>query len=160
MDYLIKKGKHYSNWFTFPLFTFRKSIKFQFKIEKESHYELIGEDKWDWNKMFGLSNDWNHHTSSARICWRAVDENHYEVCLYCYDDGIRQISDPIKLQYGLTYGARIIISRNYFYLYFKDTFLTLARRKSSLFPMKLILKPFFGGNQTAPKDIKVSINVK
>ena len=159
MEYIIKKGKHYSNWFRFPFFTTRRSIKFQFKIDSSSHYEFNDEDKFDWNKLFGLSNSWNHQTSSARIAWRAFDEKQYEICLYTYDNGIREMSKSIKLDYDTFYGARIIVSRHNFYLLFRDTSLIVAKRTMKLFPIKLVLKPFFGGNKTAPTDIKIKINV-
>jgi len=159
MDYIIKKGNHYSNWFRFPFFKLGRSIKFQFKIDSSAHYHFNDSDMYDWNKLFGLSNSWNHHDSSARICWRAVDEKQYAICLYTYDNGIRNISNEIKLDYNVYYGARIIISTNNFYLLFKDTSLILPRRSEKLFPIKLVLKPFFGGNKTAPHDIKIKINV-
>ena len=159
MDYIIKKGKHYSNWFKFPFFTFRRSIKFQFMIESSAHYTLNTEDDYDWNKLFGLSNGWNPHQSSARICWRRFDEEQFEVCLYTYDDGVRVTSSPIKLFYDSFYGARIIISRNNFYLLFKDTSIIFPRKSEKLFPIKTVLKPYFGGTSVAPHDIKIKINV-
>jgi hypothetical protein len=158
MDYIIKKGKHYSNWFNFPFFTFRRSIKFHFIIESSAHYTLNNEDDYDWNKLFGLSNAWNSHESSARICWRRLNEEQYQVCLYTYDNGIRNITKEINLYYDTFYGARIIISRNNFYLLFKDSSLILQRRSEKLFPIKTILKPYFGGTTPAPHDIKIKIN--
>jgi hypothetical protein len=46
MEYIIKKGKHYSNWFKFPFFTLRRSIKFQFMIDSSSHYTFNNEDDY------------------------------------------------------------------------------------------------------------------
>jgi len=159
MDYTIKKGKHYSNWFKFPFFTFRRSIKFQFMIESSAHYTLNNEDDFDWNKLFGLSNGLNPHESSARIAWRRLNEEEYQICLYTYDNGVRIVSKEINLFYDTFYGARIIISRNNFYLLFKDTSIIMPRKSEKLFPIKLILKPYFGGNTVAPKDIKIQINI-
>ena len=159
MDYIIKKGKHYSNWFNFPFFTFRRSIKFQFMIESSAHYTLNNEDDFDWNKLFGLSNSWNPHQSSARICWRRLNEEKFQICLYTYDDGIRTISKEMDLFYDTFYGARIIISRNNFYLLFKDTSIILPRRSEKLFPIKTVLKPYFGGTSAAPQDINIKINL-
>lgn len=159
MEYIIKKGNHYSNWFNFPLFTiFKRSIKFQFMIDSSSHYTLNNEDDYDWNKLFGLSNSWNHHQSSARICWRRLNEEQYQICLYTYDNGVRNISREMTLDYDTYYGARIIISTNNFYLLFKDSSLILPRRSNKLFPFKMVLKPYFGGTSVAPHDIKIKIN--
>lgn len=159
MDYIIKKGKHYSNWFKFPFFTFRRSIKFQFMIDSSSHYTFNTEDDYDWNKLFGLSNSWNPHQSSARLCWRRLNEEQFQVCLYTYDDGVRITSNPINLDYNVFYGVRIIISRNNFYMLFKDMSIIFPRRSEKLFPIKTVLKPYFGGTSVAPHDIKIKINV-
>jgi hypothetical protein len=159
MDYIIKKGNHYSNWFKFPFFRFGRSIKFQFMIDSSSHYTLNTEDDYDWNKLFGLSNGLNSHQSSARIAWRRLNEEQYEICLYTYDNGIKVISKEMTLDYNTFYGARIIISTNNFYLLFKDISLILPRRSEKLFPIKTILKPYFGGTSVAPHDIKIKINV-
>lgn len=159
MEYIIKKGKHYSNWFNFPFFTTRRSIKFEFIIDSSSHYTLNNEDDYDWNKLFGLSNSWNVHKSSARLSWRRLNEEQYQICLYTYDNGIRVISKEMNLDYNTFYGARIIVSTNNFYLLFKDTSIILPRRSERLFPFKLVLKPYFGGTSVAPHDIKIKINV-
>lgn len=159
MDYIIKKGNHYSNWFKFPFFRFGRSIKFQFMINSSAHYTFNNEDDYDWNKLFGLSNSWNVHQSSARLCWRRLNEEQYQICLYTYDNGIRVISKEMTLEYNTYYGARIIISTNNFYLLFKDSSIILARRSEKLFPIKTILKPYFGGTSVAPHDIKIKINI-
>jgi hypothetical protein len=159
MEYIIKKGKHYSNWFNFPFFTTRRSIKFQFMIDSSAHYTFNNEDDYDWNKLFGLSNSWNVHQSSARLCWRRLNEEQYQICLYTYDNGIKTISKETTLDYDTFYGARIIISSNNFYLIFKDSSIILPRKSESLLPIKLVLKPYFGGTSVAPHDIKIKINI-
>jgi len=176
MDFIIKKGNHYSNWFNFPFFTLRRSIKFQFMIDSSAHYTfnnhyvgvgslriatttLQNEDDYDWNKLFGLSNSWNPHQSSARLCWRRLNEEQYQICLYTYDNGIKTISKEMTLDYDTYYGARIIVSTNNFYLLFKDSSIILPRKSESLFPIKTILKPYFGGTSVAPHDIKIKINI-
>jgi hypothetical protein len=159
MEYIIKKGRHYSNWFNFPFFTLRRSIKFQFMIDSSSHYTFNNEDDYDWNKLFGLSNSWNHHQSSARIGWRRLNEEQYQICLYTYDNGVRVISREMNLDYNTYYGARIIVSTNNFYLLFKDSSIILPRKSENLFPIKTILKPYFGGTSVAPHDVKIKINI-
>jgi len=128
-------------------------------IDSSSNYTLNNEDDFDWNKLFGLSNGFNHHQSSARIAWRRLNEEQYQICLYTYDDGVKTLSKEINLFYDTFYGARIIISRNNFYLLFKDSSIILPRRSEKLFPIKTVLKPYFGGNTVAPKDIKIQINL-
>ena len=159
MEYIIKKGKHYSNWFNFPFFKFGRSIKFQFMIDSSSRYTFNTEDDYDWNKLFGLSNSWNHQQSSARIGWRRLNEEQYQICLYTYDNGIKIVSKEMNLDYDTYYGARLIISTNNFYLLFKDSSIILPRRSEKLFPFKLVLKPYFGGTSVAPNDIKIKINI-
>jgi hypothetical protein len=159
MDFIIKKGNHYSNWFNLPFFRFGRSIKFQFMIDSSANYTLNNEDDYDWNKLFGLSNNWNHHQSSARLCWRRLNEEQYQICLYTYDNGIKTISKEMTLDYNTFYGARIIVSTNNFYLLFKDSSIILPRKSESLFPIKLVLKPYFGGTSVAPHDIKIKINI-
>ncbi len=159
MEYIIKKGKHYSNWVNFPFFKFGRSIKFQFMIDSSAHYTFNTEDDYDWNKLFGLSNSWHPHQSSARLCWRRLNEEQFQICLYTYDNGIKNISKEMTLDYNTYYGARIIVSTNNFYLLFKDASIILPRRGEKLFPIKTILKPYFGGTSVAPHDIKIKINV-
>jgi len=170
MDFIIKKGNHYSNWFNLPFFRFGRSIKFQFMIDSSAHYTfnnhyviatttLQNEDNYDWNNLFGLSNSWNPHQSSARLCWRRLNEEQYQICLYTYDNGIKTISKEMILDYNTFYGARIIVSTNNFYLLFKDSSIILPRKSERLFPIKTILKPYFGGKSVAPHDIKIKINV-
>ncbi len=128
-------------------------------IESSAHYTLNNEDDYDWNKLFGLSNSWHPHESSARICWRRLNEEQYQICLYTYDDGVRITSKEIDLYYDTFYGARIIISRNNFYLLFKDMSIIFPRKSEKLFPIRTVLKPYFGGTSVAPHDIKIKINI-
>jgi hypothetical protein len=128
-------------------------------IDSSSHYTFNNEDDYDWNKLFGLSNSWNHHQSSARIGWRRLNEEQYQICLYTYDNGVRVISREMNLDYNTYYGARIIVSTNNFYLLFKDSSIILPRKSENLFPIKTILKPYFGGTSVAPHDVKIKINI-
>jgi hypothetical protein len=128
-------------------------------IDSSSHYTFNNEDDYDWNKLFGLSNSWNAHQSSARLCWRRLNEEQFQICLYTYDNGIKTISKEMTLDYDTFYGARIIISSNNFYLIFKDSSIVLPRKSEILFPIKTILKPYFGGTSVAPHDIKIKINI-
>lgn len=88
----IKKGNHYPGIFSrlrMPILYLSNTHKVtkHFKFTDKSVFDFLGENKFDWNKLFGISFGF-HHKNSCRIGFRFVD-NQLQFCKYVYIDGVR-----------------------------------------------------------------------
>lgn len=138
--YTIKKGKH--SFFKFPKIVFNKKIiKVEIMFTDSCKYNLGNKNQLDWNKIIGFSRGFHHH-NSARLAWRwnPILEK-IEITKYYYINKKRVIDEDI-----------IVVDLN------------KIVKLSIMFPENIrtckigyILFPFFGGNETAPHDINISL---
>lgn len=164
--YLIKKGKH-SSGFHFG-FTFRNSIRFRAKFDKSCLYTIKGIDKYDINKLFGFSTTWYLHRQSARVGWRCLDGKTIQLITYSYHAGLREPQemdilgvvnpdekfecDIIDLERSYLYKFKILNSLENIVVY-EDA------KKPDWFFFHYFLYPYFGGNKTAPHDMKIYLEI-
>jgi len=164
MIFTIKKGKHYSNnWFykLTHLFNFKQELKFKVKFDESCLYNFQDEDKHDINKLFGFSIGF-HHKNSLRFGWNVVD-NKIIIYYYNYIDGkrINEVFVSCNVNEELLFEIT-----NPFYNEYNFTITDLKNGtsrwagfniKGSLFSLKYNLWPYFGGNKTAPHNIKIEL---
>lgn len=154
--YKINKGKHYANPKR-PILCLKKKIPFIFTIPKKSAYSFINEDSNDINKIFGISAGFNHHQDSIRLGWVPNFKNPDRYSLYSiiYRGGIRHLTFLGDIFYGL---------RNYCVINIKDNSITL-QHPFGVIELQIskgphfYLRPYFGGDNVAPHDIEVIIEL-
>ncbi len=124
-EFTIKKGSHYSFRYGFiPHFgiTFNDYIEKDIIFDQSCLYEFendIYKDIYDINKLIGLSTAYSHHTQSARIGWRCIDNQNIELLTYSYDKGIRQESKLLgRVKPNEKFKVRIEIYDTKFIFYF------------------------------------------
>jgi hypothetical protein len=113
----------------------------------------------DINKLYGFTEDnlTNDHYNSARIGWRWYHEE-LQLMGYCYNEG--------QVSYGLIKG-NIELGKEVFcsikkddgkYIFSVDgSIFTLPRKSTSSKFAGFKLYPYFGGDETAPHEIKILI---
>lgn len=157
----IRKGWHKS---CFKLkFAWGNKFSFKCSFDKNCLYEIKDSDKYDINKLIGLSNSMlGHHTSSIRIGWRCLDGENIQLVSYIYDEEIRwheKILTTVKPEQ--VFSAVIKFDR-------QNTLISIKRNgdkieKDYFFDIKencklrYFLWPYFGGNKKAPHKMTINI---
>ena len=113
----------------------------------------IGQDQSDINKLFGIGYLPFHHYNSVRIGWNYnIKINKIDIWAYWYKKGVRgwEWLDCVNF-----------MQPSYMEIQIKNTE-HIIRTKNSYFSVPVngesigyLLRPYFGGNQKAPHDIKI-----
>lgn len=150
-EYLIKKGNHYSNGFSinFNNFEISKDVIFT----ESCQYTLNSEDQADINKLFGLSDGINHSKWSARFGWRYY-KNNIEILAYVRSNKkiIFHILGTTKPDEVVHCKLQIFLDK-YRFIFNENVYDVPRNNKYDGY--RYALKPYFGGNNPAPHDIKI-----
>ena len=167
-EFIIKKGKHKTSRFYFDL-TFKKNIKFQAKFDESCLYDLGNNDNYDINKLYGFSTTYFHQKQSGRVGWRCIDGKNIQLLTYSYNDSNRDLNDSEVLgevKPNELFECEIIDNEDhYLYKFFKlnkkceliSSAIDTKQKDWFLFHYKL--RPYFGGNNPAPHDMKIWIKI-
>lgn len=173
--FVIKKGNHFSSNFLFKFIFLSKPRIFEYKVNFISNVRYdIDEDQADINKLIGIGFLPWHHIDSIRFGWRSnLRKDRIEILAYSYVDKVRIV--PLDLNGQEEVLAYCLMNNNYILS------LEITKTEYKLFvrneldnvigPISIIkrtkdkkfgylLKPFFGGNKTAPKEFKIRISNK
>lgn len=159
MTYTIKQGNHYCTPFPIPKLG-RLEMEQYVSFDDSCKYNLKTKDQYDINKLFGLSYG-NHHYNSDRIGWRyLVEEDVFELLTYSYINGVRIPSISLgKVKANEKFRVRIqtLIKNGKRFVVFELNDKCVAKEyKVSKVWIKYTLGLYFGGNRTAPHDMKVN----
>jgi hypothetical protein len=137
-------------------------------------YNFDTVDDLDVNKLFGFSSTWNHKKQSARIGWRCIDGETFEIVTYSHENGKIDFED-IKVLGTVLPNQEFIcsITEPPYYrgdpnAYYAFTFrtpesneivLTKNMKSKSWFPFQYYLWPYFGGNRLAPQDMIIELKI-
>jgi len=155
--YLIKKGNHKASGLNFGL-SISNRFRYKASFTKSCLYNFENDDKFDINKLCGVSTDLYHHNQSARIGWRSNGAGGIEILAYWYDDGVRYHEHLLHIDLEEEVGLEILCLDDKFYFTAKTLFdhvqhtVELNNKPCSV---KYKLYPYFGGNQKAPNDISI-----
>jgi len=162
--YTIKKNNH-SSGFHLGL-TFKNSIKFSARFLDGCLYKIDDNDKYDINKLFGFSTSYFHHKNSARLGWRCNDENSIDLFAYVYVNS-KRVDGHIYIctvELHDEFECEIIDTESSFVFKVKTEFedhfhLINIEKKWDWFLFHYYLYPYFGGNKTAPHDMKMIVEI-
>lgn len=166
---VIKKNKHASTLFGFLphiKFSFKNEFTFTGSFDENCLYNFDTVDKWDINKLIGLSTSYHHHKQSVRFGWRCLNGKTIEILAYCYDKGKRleKFIDHIlcEVEPGQEFKLRIKIYPNKFKLtaLSNDKCSSVVLLKQGGWKFKYFLFPFFGGNLKAPHDMNIYLKIE
>jgi hypothetical protein len=157
-DFTISRGDHYSTPRKFGL-VWNDSIRFQALFDESAEYDLNDGDQKDTNKLFGSSDCSSVHTeNSARFGWRWNDGKVQIMALV--HRGGKIIIQPVGFaEVGVPDHYEIKLSDDHWsYLFtFRGNTVTLPRGCSSSEMRGYHLYPYFGGNKSAPHEIRIKI---
>ena len=173
--FIIKEDKHFCSNFIFKFIILFKPKVFEYKINFISDFRYdIGQDQTDINKLIGLGFLPWHHIDSIRFGWRYnATKDRVEILAYSYVDKIRIV--PLDSNGVEEVLANCLMNNNYFLnleiteteykLFVKDELnnimgptSVIKRTKNKKF--SYLLKPYFGGNRTAPEEFKIKVSNK
>ncbi|HVG16791.1 MAG TPA: hypothetical protein VM935_17605 [Chitinophagaceae bacterium] len=156
-SYIIKKGAHYSNQSTFQAIETRE-LKFMVSFDSSAVYfskEHINQA--DINKLYGFSdNNANHHLYSARFGWSWIN-NALHIYAYVYNDGKRNITELGTIDIGKESSCSIAVGRNSYIFTLNNKSTHLGRSINTATAKGYLLYPYFGGDEVAPHDVRISI---
>ena len=157
-DFTISKGDHYSTPRKAGI-VWTDSIRFQALFDSSAEYELGDGDQKDTNKLFGASDCSSIHTeNSARFGWR-WNAGKLQIMALVHKDGKLNILPVGEAETGVPYDYEIKLSDDHWsYLFtFRGNTVSVPRGCSSSEMRGYNLFPYFGGNKSAPHDIRIKI---
>jgi hypothetical protein len=166
MIFRIPAGKHRARPFRFGFWWRRTSFAWVVKFDESCRYDLQSDDQFDTNKLVGVGYLPGHHKESARFGWRYwTERGEIELSAYCYINGQRVIKHVGFCEIGKTYRIELRISTDAYYFacdekdgfYYRtngEAIITHGHRKRFSYRLGV----FFGGNRTAPHEIKIDLS--
>lgn len=157
--YKIKKGKHRSGIHIRPHFG-TKRMAWTVRFDESCTYDIGMPDQLDVNKLCGISHGL-HHKDSARFGWTSVG-NRIELFAYYYTNGVRSFKSMGVHDIGEDIELYITVSKEFYHMTVQsksDSIIRKDRTERNVKACKYgyMLYPYFGGNQTAPHDVKMSL---
>ncbi|WP_044198371.1 hypothetical protein [Dyadobacter tibetensis] len=159
ITYKISKDKHEIDGDNITLFKADR-LKFQAVFDSSAIYKsFIPENQYDINKLMGFS-DCNspHHGNSARFGWNWMD-NALHIHAYTYVDGQRVVKSLGTVTLNETNTYEIQIQGNEYVFLLNGAETRMQRFCSGSVGLAYNLLPYFGGDETAPHDIKIKIRL-
>ena len=157
ITYTIKTGSHEVENNVNSLYS-SNSMRFQAIFDSSCIYKtVIPENQNDINKLMGFSDCSSpHQSNSARFGWN-WRENALRIYAYIYVDGARQEKElgTVQLEKTSTFSLKTNGNTYVFTLNGQET--VMPRHCSAGTGIAYKLLPYFGGDEPAPKDIKIKI---
>jgi len=163
MNFLIKRGKNYSNQYIYKFLNIlntNRFLKYQVVFNNTCKYELPIDDQEDINKLFGYSLGFDHHKDSARFGWFYQDGT-IHLYAYVYDNGVRKSKLIKNIDLNNTYILTLVDEGKNWLFSVDDGWSIVGQvriEKSCDFKIGYKLWPYFGGNNPAPHDITIQMN--
>ncbi len=158
MEYLIKRDKHRS-CHSFKLFYDCKRMTKLVTFTDSCIYKFGDVDDLDINKLFGFSFGY-HQTDSVRFGWHPTTYNKIEIFAYIYSNTKRIIQSIGEIDLNKEYKFEILLYNDSMYQFIileneRILFDKIVNRGETKHKIGYQLYPYFGGNRTAPHDIKI-----
>lgn len=153
--YTIKSGNHKSRS-SFKT-TKTNNLQFQVIFDSTAIYETSDPvNQWDVNKLYGTSDCGDRHQeSSIRIGWRWLNDS-LELHWFRHDQDFE--FQKIKcVELNQIIDCSIQFNNSEYIINIDDISVTIDRPCSRSSNRKYYLWPYFGGDETAPHDIKIRI---
>jgi hypothetical protein len=156
-EYIIPKGQHYAAGNNFRVLE-KRSLHFKVRFDSSCIYNtVLAENASDINKLYGFSDcGTNHQENSARFGWvwngRAIG-----LYAYCYSEGSRSSKLLGTVSIGQETELKLVAEAGKYVFTMGGKNEALKRTCSSEKDAAYLLFPYFGGNEVAPHDVKISL---
>lgn len=156
----IYEGCHYCVGVPPRLMLTPTSLVYQVTFHTDCAYSIAPEDQADINKLFGIGYFPSHHDNSMRFGWRYIIETgKMEIMAYWYENKVRNWDSLCMVDIGKTYLYGMFVMEDKCRLIVSSDGNNLADRT---YPLKrkwigYFLRPYFGGNQTAPHKMTIEL---
>ncbi|WP_420388240.1 hypothetical protein [Roseivirga sp.] len=162
--YLIKAGEHDSQIENSlnpkGLRTLKsETMSLTVRFDETAMYNLGNRNQGDINKLFGFA-DCNslHHENSARFGWNFnIETNEVDIYTYVYQSSDRLFKKIGSMEIGESADLSISLDGDEYVFWFKDEQQTVKRGTQCNLGVYYLLYPYFGGDETAPHDIRIYI---
>ena len=149
----IRKGTHAP--FRFPQLLIQPRIlKYRFMFTDSCRYDIGENDQADVNKLFGIGYFPSHKITSVRVGWRwDIQAGKIELLAYYRWTYGMQFKPIGHVDTNQWINMEIIQTWEYHEINIQDMPKTTVFIEPS--PVGYLLRPYFGGNQTAPHDMTI-----
>lgn len=157
ITFLIKKGNNYceNNTYSITNYTY---LHFRASFDSSGIYSTdTAGNQQDINKLYGFADCSSHHqTNSARFGWNWYN-GVMHIHAYCYSSTVRAYKELGTVTLNETFDCQlmVLLGKYIFILNGKTDTMNRGCTDNSAFGYKLL--PYFGGNETAKKDVKIRI---
>lgn len=157
-QYLISSGGHYADKNAYKPVDVEE-MKFVVKFDSSAIYQTtLAENQWDINKLYGFSdNNTDHHQYSARFGWNWRD-GALRLHAYVYNKGVVEARELTTVAIGAETECSIRVTGGAYLFSVEGKMLAaMPRQSTSEKGRGYQLYPYFGGDETAPHDIRIFI---
>jgi len=156
-EYTIAAGEHYCDKTTIKPVSISQML-FKVKFNSSAIYTTVDpQNQYDINKLYGFTEGQDPHGNSARIGW-AFNDGALRLYAYAYNNGQRISQEICTVNIGETINCAIKIEGNNYVFLVNDKLVKLSRAQAGETAQGYQLFPYFGGDETAPHAIRISIN--
>jgi len=156
-NYLIRKGQNNCDGNNY-IATSYSELKFIAKFDSTAIYKTVDPyNQLDINKLYGFSdNSTTHQQFSARFGWRWSD-NAVRIFGYVYNNGVREYKELGTVKIGTENNCAIKVTTKNYVFSLNGITDSLPRASTGVKANGYKLYPYFGGDETAPQNIYISI---
>jgi hypothetical protein len=156
-EFLIPTGQHSATGNGLRVVK-KAAMRFEVLFDSSCIYRnVIPENIYDINKLYGFSDCGStHHQNSARVGW-LWNGTAIELHAYCYVSGVRTSQLMGTLQPGRATQISISVQPKQYVFEWNGKKTVMNRSCESDKMEGYQLYPYFGGDETAPHDIRVFI---
>jgi hypothetical protein len=156
-EYLITTNQHSAKGSGLRVVS-KAIMRFEVLFDSTCIYRnVIPENQYDINKLYGFSDCGSaHHQNSARVGW-LWNGSAIELHAYCYVSGVRNSQLMGTLQPGQPAQISIAVQPKQYIFEWNGKKTVMNRSCDGNKVEGYQLYPYFGGDETAPHDIRVFI---
>jgi hypothetical protein len=131
-------------------------MKYVVRFDSSAIYQTVDPgNQEDINKLFGFSdNNMDHHQYSARIGWR-WSNSALRLFGYVYNAGVVSSLELATIPIGADVHCSITVAGSQYIFTVGDMVKQLPRQAATPRAKGYRLYPFFGGDETAPHEIRI-----
>ncbi len=156
VKYTISAGAHFSDKSVLREITLTE-MNFKVKFDSSAIYKTIDPlNQYDINKLYGFSDGNDHHQNSARIGW-SWNDNALRLYAYTYYNGVRDSKEITSVNIGAEVLCTIKFSAAEYVFKSGNSTVTMPRFVTTTIVKGYQLYPYFGGDETAPAEIRILI---
>jgi len=157
VTYLIKQGNNYCEKNGYPV-TQYTSIHFRAILDSSCIYTTVNSDnQQDINKLYGFADCSSfHQNNSARFGWDWY-RGQMHIHAYCYSNTVRSYKELGTVPLNKAFDCSITVLPGKYIFTLNGKADTMERGCTDKIAAGYKLYPYFGGDETAPHDIRVKI---